>query len=95
MDAQYRWGLMGPTKLAVTYLLNFFLRSQLTLFYTVRSLAFRPFLEIFAFVDALITAGLAPIVHHNFLEHLGKLWIEVPQIQSFPFIRSEVGPEGF
>lgn len=46
-------GLMGPTKVAVTYLLHFFLRSQLTLFYTVRSLTFRPFLEIFAFLGAL------------------------------------------
>ena len=54
-DAQFRWRLMGPANGAVLYLLKFFFfRGHLHLFCMVRSLTFRPFLEIFAFVVDLL-----------------------------------------
>ena len=53
-DAQFCWRLIGPAKGAVLYLLKFFLRGQLHLFCVVLNLTFRPFLEIFAWLQLFL-----------------------------------------
>lgn len=42
-----------------------------------------------------VIAILLFIMYHNYLEHLGKMQIEVPQTKSFSFVILEAGPEDF
>lgn len=42
-----------------------------------------------------IIGVLSFTVHSNCLEHLGDMQIEVPQAQSFSFVKLEAGPGDF